>query len=125
MDITVKVTNDAIANATCSMIEGGYSPWVGKLTILSSVKGFGDTPYAEAPFYATAYRIGVRHDGAKSSEKGWDVLSFVGPEHMKRGLTKMARNSPKHFGDLIGDGGDAITGDVLWQYVLLGEILFG
>ena len=41
------------------------------------------------------------------------------------GLGLMATNSPHHFNDLVDEGGDSITADVLLQYSLFGEVVYG
>ena len=41
------------------------------------------------------------------------------------GLKLMATNSPNHFNDLVDEGGDSITADVLLQYSLFGEVVYG
>jgi hypothetical protein len=50
------------------------------------------------------------------------------PLNMKtivEGCQAMAINSPYHFKDLVNESGDAITSDVLLQYCVFGEIIYG
>lgn len=42
-----------------------------------------------------------------------------------RGLAVMSEKYPKHYGDAIGETGDAITGDVFLQCCLFGDIIYG
>ena len=42
-----------------------------------------------------------------------------------RGITLMAMNSPRHFTDMVSEGGDSITADVLLQYSLFGKVIYG
>ena len=37
----------------------------------------------------------------------------------------MAKESPRHYGDLISGNFDAITADVFLQYALFEEVIFG
>lgn len=41
------------------------------------------------------------------------------------GIRKMAEIAPRHFGNMIGNRGDATTGDVLIQCTLFGKIIYG
>lgn len=41
------------------------------------------------------------------------------------GLTMMAKNSPSHFAALVGYNADAITYDVLLQYCIFSQIIYG
>ena len=41
------------------------------------------------------------------------------------GLKLMATNSPHHFNDMVDERGDSITADVLLQYSLFGEVVYG
>ena len=41
------------------------------------------------------------------------------------GIKMMAEHSPRHFNDLVDEGGDSITADVLLQYSLFGKVIYG
>ena len=44
---------------------------------------------------------------------------------IEKGVMLMAINSPRHFNDMVDEGGDSITADVLLQYSLFGKVIYG
>tara|TARA_R110001592_G_scaffold65146_2_gene200034 strand:- start:490 stop:900 length:411 start_codon:yes stop_codon:yes gene_type:complete len=58
----------------------------------------------------------VSYDGVKYS---------LNREGIETGIMLMATNSPRHFNDLVDEGGDSITADVLLQYSLFGTVIYG
>ena len=52
-------------------------------------------------------------------------LGVVNLETIESGLGDMYQNSQRHFMDFIEERGDAITSDVLLQYITMGKIVFG
>ena len=44
---------------------------------------------------------------------------------IERGIMLMAEHSPRHFNDMVDEGGDSITADVLLQYSLFGKVIYG
>ena len=53
------------------------------------------------------------------------VLGVLNRETMERGLQLMQDNSPRHFNNLVTGNHDAITSDVMMQYMVMGEVVFG
>jgi len=68
---------------------------------------------------------------AENDGKGFDLtangggrvtLTYAG---IVKGLGLMATKYPRHFSNLVADGGDAETGDVLIQLAVFGDIVYG
>ena len=59
------------------------------------------------------------------------IVSYEGVKYslnrdgIETGIMLMAEHSPRHFNDLVDEGGDSITADVLLQYSLFGTVIYG
>ena len=59
------------------------------------------------------------------------IQTYEGDRHtlnrdgIEKGIMLMATNSPRHFNDMVDEGGDSITADVLLQYALFGKVIYG
>ena len=60
-----------------------------------------------------------------------ELITYEGASHtlnrkgIEAGIMLMAMNSPRHFNDLVDEGGDSTTADVLLQYSLFGKVIYG
>ena len=54
-----------------------------------------------------------------------DEVHDIGLEQTKKGLAIMADKYPKHMNDMINENFDAITGDVLLQCIVFGDVIYG
>ena len=68
---------------------------------------------------ALVYESEGPHDG-----KGAGHHELTG-DKVRAGLQVLASKYPHHFADIVGDNSDCITGDVLVQCALFGEIIYG
>lgn len=59
------------------------------------------------------------------AEKGDRINYTLTLGAIEKGLTLMAKKSPEVFGELVGENYDDNTGDVLIQYALFGELIYG
>ena len=60
-----------------------------------------------------------------SEEEDPNILGYLTKENIIKGTQLMIFKSPEHFFDLLNDNMDATTADVWFQYVVLGEIVYG
>jgi hypothetical protein len=122
--LTIQVPFARIADAVCSAFEGGSAYWCG--TVTSPQKENFEFWYADAGFWALPdFSATFNHDGEGSSEGENNVTTRVGPKKLREGLRIMAEKYPSYFADVLSGEGDANTGDVLLQCVVLGDVLFG
>lgn len=129
MDLTitvpVQVSYQKIADTMCSAVEAGSRYWCGG-EVTSLQRHDFKFWYADPGFWALSnFSARFTHDGSGSSEGDNNVTTFIGPKDLKEGLILMARDYPHHFADMINDNGDANTGDVLLQCVVLKDVVFG
>jgi hypothetical protein len=63
----------------------------------------------------------VEADGGDGEPRTITVID----RYLVRGIALMAEKCPREFAELLADGGDANTGDVLAQLCCFGEIKYG
>jgi hypothetical protein len=121
--LTLDVSLEVLASTLCSGLEGGSGYWA-RLTEY--------TPPAEMTFRIDEGQI-FRHIDYPMNEGGAVTLRDVeeGKDHrldlpaLKRGAAVMAVKYPRHFADMIGENGDATTGDILVQCAVFGDVVYG
>jgi len=125
LPVSVHVSFQRIADTMVSAFEGGSKYWCGGLVEAKQEKDF-DIWYADPKFWALPnFEVTFHHDGLTSDEGANDHTTHIGPFNLKRGLTIMSNKYPSHFADMLNEEGDANTGDVLLQCVVLGDVIFG
>lgn len=133
--VEVEINWDHVANAMVSVVEGGYSPWFGRLdedqTDETSVRlraeliAAGKIWWCEGVYYDQGGKLVLCYDRPEDDEGTFEGKMTVGQAEFKAGFAKMAKEAPRHFGDFVAENGDAITDDVFVQMVLFGDIIYG
>ena len=54
-----------------------------------------------------------------------EILGVLNQSTIENGLLLMQEDSPRHFNDFIIGNDDAITSDVMLQYMVMGSVVFG
>ena len=148
IEVLMTIPIDDVADCLCGAFEGGSGYWINEIkyelptgfTRISytdwrereDLKDYRNPtegsiesqhiaktwcyPY-ELPFLGGT--IKVFEDGDEYNPKVLDMQSI------RDGVITMAAKSQYHFKDLVEGSGDAITSDVLLQYCLFGEIIYG
>jgi len=131
--IGVDVTPAMLANATVGVMESGYSPWLENLEFTNgSAKndtGQDSVWYSLENFWDKEKNphLGIiaRYDEADQDEGSFTGEDNITWEDIEKGLQLMAKEAPAHFHDLITENDDAFTHDTLWQFIILGEHVYG
>lgn len=113
--ITFRLSEGTFHDQVTSAIEGGSNYWA-RIDVGKHQPGWRN--YFDARF--TIIEISDEANGAikgRTYELSLDKL--------KAGLQVMASKYPDHFNDVVREMGDAITGDVLVQCALFGDIVYG
>lgn len=116
VNTTVYVTVQQIADNICAALEGGSTYWC---------EGFRPDHYPDdCEWGSDAVALGVpffiRIDGEE------DALEVPNSKAaLMQALAIMAEHYTPHFDDLVNDRGDAVTGDVLFQLLCFGELVYG
>lgn len=108
MEVKANITDDLIVNALDSA-DIGY--WVRR------VEGCGDHA---GLLKGNRTAIVIEDDGSRSGRQ--HVLDAA---KVRQGVQLMLEKYPNHYADMLADNADCITGDVLVQLALLGEIVYG
>lgn len=121
-------TPQDIGYLLCGEFEGNFmADWINKVGALTWTRPEGfDLPwYADEAFIAAEdFSFTVNYDNPGEGDER--LMKTIHRSDIIKGLELMAEKSPDHFGDLISESGaDAITYDVAFQYIVLGEIVYG
>lgn len=116
LTLSITINERMLHDQIVSAIEGGSNYWA-RINVGKHEPGWRN--YFTASF--TVMEPGGKlKDGTEL--KGTYKLSIA---KLIEGLGVMAEQYPRHFADVIGETGDATTGDVLVQCALFAEIIFG
>lgn len=123
--ITITVSDEQLAETLCSAYEGGSAYWAKQDDGKDSPFRFAETPAAlggipVAPLeLVPGFSVTITDHEADPPKK-----HRLTEAKLRRGLQTMAEKYPKHFADVMTEGGDASTGDVLLQCALFGELVY-
>lgn len=109
----IEVPYERVAATLCAALEGGVNYWCRKQEPFDYPAG------AEWGHEAIAQGAEFRFWVHEEDEEKRPIQS------VKEALALMAQEHPRHFGDLVGETEDAETGDVLFQLICFGEIVYG
>lgn len=113
----VQVTRQALEDTLCAALEGGCTYWCAAMNVQTYVNDaeWGHEQIARGG----CWRI-------QTFEEHGEWKTMVGSDlRLKEALTIMATDYPRHFGDMMGDVGDAETGDILFQLLCFKEVVYG
>ena len=111
-----------IEDTLVSALEGGSNYWA----VVIDMKN--KKPQREKPYLPTYITTPLSKDGVlilRDNEEDEGKVLELTREKIMQGIKVMAEKYPKHFGDMIAENGDAITGDVLLQCALFREVKYG
>ena len=130
MQVTLKIDDEKIASALISAFEGGSNYWY---MIEEAHRPDGEQalwPYREDSgkvYKHIDYPMNpggfLRISSLEEPERGKLILNR---ERIEIGLQKLAESKDysHHFRDLMSDNADQITGDVLLQFCLYGDVIY-
>ena len=79
----------------------------------------------EQEVYNWTHQIPFLENGAVNIVTYEGTIHPLNRDNIAYGIKLMAENSPRHFNDLVDEGGDSTTADVLLQYSLFGKVIYG
>jgi hypothetical protein len=129
--ITTLVTPQQLADQFVTVIESGFSDWLVGVKLESAGDVAWDNPADRGPWYSNPrryedpdlrLRITVEDDDAGSATTD----HFITQKEIADGLQKLAADKGycHHFADIVAETGDAITADVMLQFIVFGEEVF-
>lgn len=103
------LNDDQIINLFITACEGGSNYWCNSLTPLGKNKD---------AYRAMLYGFTLT-DGTDGKEH------TVTSKDISKAINLMFTEYPHHFGDILKENDDAITGDVFLQLCVFGEVIYG
>jgi hypothetical protein len=131
MEILIKkvVSREILENICITALEGGSNYWYylseGAIRIIRNA-----VPKSEEPYLANAILKAVLDHNAKvpisDAEDEDEVLGYLSNETLQERIQKLA-NSDDIWAleNEINNSGDASSSDVVFQYMVMGEVVFG
>lgn len=136
-----EVKTERVMGLLCGLIENGYSSWSHRIKSYDYATGLSEDDFKEGgrlapkedywprycrvPLHDNCSMILLVDDEKEGEDSGKTREAIFNPENIKKGLELMAKNSPKHFNDLLDENDDANTADIFGQYVVYGEVVYG
>lgn len=115
-----------VADMLCGALEGGSNYWY-YLPDLKEVRAYTKSMVASPlvdRIINAVYDNNVSVD-VYDKEEPETILGKFNLETIAKGEELMLRNQPKHFANILKEEDDAETADVWFQFVVMGEIVFG
>lgn len=129
MNVEIKITDEVLENIFVTALEGGSNYWylIGNdaYDAVRNVVSMG-----EEEIFSTAIYTAVMHRGASAPirdlENEDEVLGTLTKDSVEKNLSIMAKSDHSWalFAEINGEG-DANTSDMAFQYMVMGEIIFG
>lgn len=121
MEITIKhkITASKLCDMFVTAFEGGSNYWLESVDLVEGNKPENELCvwWGSPNVYDDKLKIRLRDEDLK--------IYYIAWEDIKKGLEKFAKDSPRHFNDMMEETGDSITGDCFLQYIVFGEIVYG
>ena len=115
LSITFKLSEGTLHDQVTSAIKGGSNYWA-RINV-------GEHQPDGRNYFTAKFTVVEISDEAKGAIRGQTYELSL--DKLKAGLQVMASKYPDHFNDVVREMGDAITGDVLVQCALFGDIVYG
>ena len=125
--ITVNIPEKRILDLLCSGLDPGYG---GALYWIDTYEGLAPPSGEQSPKYmhehAWQHGIEISYDPSGGGDAEPELERVIlNREAIHLGLVIMAEKYSSRFGDFMRGNDDAITGDVLVQLSVFGELVFG
>ena len=124
-NVMLPVNPQLICDLVVSAFEGASVHWLRAATKKRSGP-IKDRPwYADASIYNAQLVIGVEYEDPDVPDEQATTFRIVTMADINRGMQLMAEKSLQHFADAVAGDWDATTADVFFQYVVLGDVIYG
>lgn len=131
MEITIKkvVSREILENICITALEGGSNYWYylseGAIRIIRNA-----VPKSEEPYLAIAMLKAVLDHNAKvpisDAEDEDEVLGYLSNATLQERIDKLANSDDSWaLTNELDENGDASSSDVVFQYMVMGEVVFG
>lgn len=131
----IEINLDTIGHIICNGIEGGVygiAGWASIEDYRNEIEHVGtplydskEWPAATTPNYITYALSEGCTVVLRDNESDRPRLVRLNLANIERGLKVMAKKYRRHFDNIVNDNADAITGDVLIQCAVFGDLIYG
>lgn len=141
LNVPIEISREMVVNQIITAIEGGSNYWAefrffnkdgkavrGLLDLLPSPNDYSDICgiiWVREVDESTGDLLSEVPINLLEDHGGQYPMGCAPWESVVAGLRLMAEKHPRHFADVIADGGDAETADVFMQMVCLRELRYG
>lgn len=129
INIEKEISRDILENIFVTALEGGSNYWYAISN--KGIKAIREViSREEDPCFSTALLTAVLDKGLSidihDAEDNDEILGTISLDSIKEGLQKLAdSDDAQNIMDELMEVGDANTSDVCFQYIVMGEIVFG
>lgn len=117
----VEITPQMLADQMVTFMESPYGEWCSG--VKKADKWNGPAPwYAEGGYFNDTFNILLT---CEDPNGGPDQVKALTEADFQKGLSLMAQNARTHFTDIINESGDAITADIMMQFIVYEEEVYG
>jgi hypothetical protein len=120
--VTVQISADKFECALVSSFEGGSREWLAEIEVVRDPSRECRF-HSDMPFFGAELQL-VVHDGYNPLTDGAKFHRNLTLQALVEGFQILAQKYPHHAMDLLADNGDAVTGDVLVQCAIFGDIVY-
>jgi len=124
MNFNITVEDKIFEDLLITALEGGSNYWYYLPEEFNVPEGECLSTWMFKEVMTNSLQVSVC-DLEDSEEEDPNILGYLTKENIIKGTQLMIFKSPEHFFDLLNDNMDATTADVWFQYVVLGEIVYG
>lgn len=120
-----EISTQDIADLATTAFEGNpmTASWCFKAKPLTEVPPAPDTAWYYNPeFWKSDFQIEVTFDGPDTGAQETRVINYAA---VQKGFDLWAEHQPSSFGDFLQHEADAETADIWWQFVVLGDVIYG
>lgn len=123
MKIEIEIPDNHLEFCIGCALDGGSSYWLAstKCELSDSAYPVGEVYRERVPFIGGKIHVTIQ----EPFKKDGPVDFVLTRKSIERGLAIMQSKNPYQFGLLISENGDATTHDVLLQFALFGEEIYG
>lgn len=123
----LKITDQRREDMLIGAIEGGSNDWYWipneSSKIIEKYNDRGIILFSIAMW--KAIKDGARTIEINDNENRKEKLGEINLVSIEKGETKMFKEQPQHYMDIVNENDDATTADVWFQYAVLGSIVYG
>jgi hypothetical protein len=137
--ITKKIEREKLENVCITALEGGSNYWYllssGARKLIRSVVPKEKNPYIASAILEAALDHGVRipiHDvedyqEAEDGEEESEPIGWLDRDTLQERLQKLSDDDGYRWAldNELNENGDATSSDVVFQYMVLGEVIYG